>query len=668
MRFLLLAAAWGYGPAVHGVVGTDPGSLPATTRAADGARWPVVIVLVDGPTNEAADDAWEALRKTSGFDAAETSVVALGRGPARRDAAVIAGQRWEAELGLTDARNRQLVTDATAHLPPGASVDDVGAAVVRALDDTVTRARLTLEARNGAATQRRRAVGAAIGLGALGVATAVGLLRRREALEARAALDIDLDRWAAAVLAGRSALAELPAVAASPSPTGALTAALIGEAERSAASLARTLDAIERRLAGLRHAVRRAGPFDATVPARLRRDLAEPLGLGEGERATLDAWAAGWPARLSAARLTLQRAHDAGEATRRSAREDLPIDALDAMRRRLESAGIPDRWLADHPLAASPEAAWEALDTRRAADPAGYLVALQAAQAAEEVALDRAAVLLAEADRVAAARSGIDMPEVAGAAARFVAALQGSDRLDAIRDRADAAVAASDADIQRRATLADAAARLPRERRALGDALRRATNALRSASPPSAFADLHTRLADARAALETDPIDPVQHLAALAAATVDATRVLREATERHALRDEHRRDPAAAQGRLDRERAARVARLRRAGGDEASLADGDALRADPDADVADALRTWEDATRRAEREQTLRDAAARETRHAAERAEQAAVDRRARDAAGKPHLSPTYASLTVPGGRRAAGRSPAGTGKRLTDG
>jgi hypothetical protein len=648
MRIPLLAAAWA--SEVSGVVGPETPELPATVRAAESARWPVVVLTRDGDPERNAGAAWDELRHAPGFDPVETSLVVLD--PSGPRAAVVAGQRWEAELGLTDARNRLIVAEASAHLPPGAPPDALGASVVRALDDAITRARVSAETTATAERNRRRAVGAALGLGLLGSASALGLLRRREAAEARAALDVDLERWAAALRTARTGLEALPPHPDVPAH-GAQTIALFEEAARSSAALEATLEAIDRRLAGLRHAARRAGPFDAVIPARLRRNLGEQLGLGGSERGTLEAWASGWPTRLATALMTRQRARDASDASRRTAREDLPIDAFEAARTRADAAGIPRRWLADHPLAASPEAAWAALDARREADPAGYLDALRAALNAEEAALDRVAVLEGERRRVAEVSAGRDMPEVAGAVARFAEALASSDRLDAIRDRADAVFAACEADVQRRAALSEARARIPRERRAASEAAKRATAALRTASDAAWVEDLTTRMDEVRSSLDGEMPDPVGALASISSAAAEATRVVREATERIALLDELRRDPVLGRGRLDQERAARLVRLKRAAGDEAALAEGDALPTGTPSDVAAVLRSWEDAARRAETAQAARDAARRDTRLAAERAERAAADRRSRDAADRPALGPTYASLTALGSRRA---------------
>jgi hypothetical protein len=272
---------------------------------------------------------------------------------------------------------------------------------------------------------------------------------------------------------------------------------------------------------------------------------------------------------------------------------------------------------------------------------------------AEEAALDRVAVLEGERRRVAEVSAGRDMPEVAGAVARFAEALASSDRLDAIRDRADAVFAACEADVQRRAALSEARARIPRERRAASEAAKRATAALRTASDAAWVEDLTTRMDEVRSSLDGEMPDPVGALASISSAAAEATRVVREATERIALLDELRRDPVLGRGRLDQERAARLVRLKRAAGDEAALAEGDALPTGTPSDVAAVLRSWEDAARRAETAQAARDAARRDTRLAAERAERAAADRRSRDAADRPALGPTYASLTALGSRRA---------------
>jgi hypothetical protein len=76
---------------------------------------------------------------------------------------------------------------------------------------------------------------------------------------------------------------------------------------------------------------------------------------------------------FATARAQWQRVLDAVATSLRSARQDLPPDELDRLRRALERCGLPERWVHAHPLARDPETAWSRLDDTRRADPVAYL-------------------------------------------------------------------------------------------------------------------------------------------------------------------------------------------------------------------------------------------------------------------------------------------------------
>ena len=184
-------------------------------------------------------------------------------------------------------------------------------------------------------------------------------------------------------------------------------------------------------------------PFEADTGELNQRDLFAPL----TRRLTVD------PARLQddldarfKATLTgWERLRDAAARQLRPATELFPHARLDALLADLDAAGLPHRWIADHPLIgddAADAAVYEAADALRWVDPVAYAERIDALLAAEAAIAARVDRLMDARRRALAARDAVpDLPAPADglrldpaddpalALARARAALQ---RLDAL--------------------------------------------------------------------------------------------------------------------------------------------------------------------------------------------------------------------------------------------
>ncbi|MFT5455813.1 MAG: hypothetical protein ACI9K2_002296, partial [Myxococcota bacterium] len=114
------------------------------------------------------------------------------------------------------------------------------------------------------------------------------------------------------------------------------------------------------------------------------------------------------------ARAVWTRVLDAVDASMRRAEDDLLLADLEALQTAVAEAELPPSWVADHPLAHDPRAAWAELDALRTADPAAYLDALEDAIEAHDVVEDRVEALTAIRADVAAgwaAANSVEVPE-----------------------------------------------------------------------------------------------------------------------------------------------------------------------------------------------------------------------------------------------------------------
>ncbi len=634
--WLLVSGVWAeplVGSPLHPVVLLDDGApLPATKRVIEAARWHVVVVVGTEESGKTATMAWDGLRKQSGFDPRETSVVAIRRG--HRDATAIAAQRWEEELGLSDAQLSLLLQEATNVETSGDVTDAVGAAVVRALDDAITLGRIENEQAEMNTINRQRLITSALGTGFLAAGIVALLVRRRDTREKADTAERGLAAFSDLVHVARREVADLPTIPDGEPPAGPRTHALFEEARRSLLSLSADLEQMTERLSAADASTALINPIDE-----------------------FKHWYPGWPARLAATRLALVRAQDALAASGRRAEDDLPIETIDEFRRRFAVVHIPFRWVEDHPLATQPATAWAALNALRIADPAAYLEALRAALFSEERALDRGMILLSEVLRVDAAQATGAAQDGGVALSRFRAAVESSERLDEVRDLADAAVDVHEAEVARSAAASAARAQIVRQRRAAREAVSGVSAAIRSNADRRVGGPLLGRLAALEMMAAEEALDAEVAVERYVSIVTESKRLLRELSERRSLVEEWSGDGVVARARLARLRTTYQVRLGRIGSDNRCLLSGTAcLDADPTVDGGlAAMFLWETATRAEEAAADAAEGGSRRTRASAERAESAA-ERRRRDQ-NLARLGPTYPSLALGGGRRAS-RSP----------
>ncbi|MFH1466987.1 MAG: hypothetical protein ABIO70_21570, partial [Pseudomonadota bacterium] len=384
----------------------------------------------------------------AGFDGREGSLVLLGMDD--REVRVMAGSRWDAELGLHNEALGLLVEADFLPLARAGDYDGGLAALVKGVDAKI-EAGLAAEARRVAAEQtaaaeravaerrqeqRVQAILALIPLGVgvlftLAVLLAVALLwlravRARRRFEAAAqALEAQLDA-ADAAFADFRVDVELRDRLVDLRLKGPTTTALY-------AQVTGDLDAIQAGLAGLRRhlAAGRAGvragffsvrPWDEAC-ARLQTRLTVEPARTEGRLFPVadaaievdpQAFMDGLEGRFAAAHEGWGRLLDAVEASLHRAEQDLPRARLDAALAELAGAGLPEAWLAGHPLWPDPATAWDALDEARRADPVAYLGALERGLEADEACAARALEVVAGWKQARARRAAAEVPRLEG--------------------------------------------------------------------------------------------------------------------------------------------------------------------------------------------------------------------------------------------------------------
>ncbi len=89
-------------------------------------------------------------------------------------------------------------------------------------------------------------------------------------------------------------------------------------------------------------------------------------------------------AKYSDAKAGWARLLDAVDASLRRASDDFPTDDLQKMRAALGAAGLPESWVATHPLLGDAEGTWARLDELRKGDPVAYVDELTAAIALDD--------------------------------------------------------------------------------------------------------------------------------------------------------------------------------------------------------------------------------------------------------------------------------------------
>jgi uncharacterized membrane protein YgcG len=507
-------------------------------------------------TEEAIEGVAAAWKRDPRFDVREDSIVLLSLDD--REVRVIAGSRWDAELGLHNERLGQLVDE---YFLPLAKANDLDGLVV-GLDTQIERGLADAVAEEANAKRHaeqaivrgrwlRGGAGAALfGGGLLGAGFLAFSLRkpaqaaRREFEEAvaarRQALD-EADRQFADLRIGtevRDQVVELKL-----------------KGPRTLAELARVtglLDEIQVGLTGLRRHVDgcvsnagNPGVFSAKPWIDARRALDEPFAF-EGDQvsdrlfadqsATLQiepqAFMAALEAKWQQARDGWQLLLDAVSASLRTARDDLPRDDLDGMRGHLATAGLPEAWLRDHPLLAEADAAWATLDAIRQRDPVAYLEELVAWIAEDDALEAMVAALLDAHQTVLASRLAaleVSMPDtrIVDPARDPAPAEADALRLDALFTRSLRAGEDAEDCLARGARASDAWLEVGRRRT---EALRIVGTVAGTIEGASAgLARLHVQLSEDSARLEGMVAD--HGAEALAAARVEVGEVERDLAE-----------------------------------------------------------------------------------------------------------------------------------------
>jgi uncharacterized membrane protein YgcG len=400
-------------------------STVAATRAAAGTTRRVFVVVfervLDGrieaghvsETEDALEAVWTAWRADPAFDAQQDVLVVLALDD--REVRVRTGSRWDAELGLHTTALESLID---ASFMPRASADDLDgalAALVQAVDEAIA---LGLEARQDA--RRTRAVvrwalilgGVALLLGIVGAVAGVRRRKRRFALAEFEAAAGELEQklehaereWAEFRIDQelRDKVVQLRL-------KGPRTLALADEVTKLLDEIALGIDGLRGHVRRCRERSRRAGAFDAQAQLAAAAALSEPFvfdtgeaqhKLFDGDRRTVtiaaDAFMQQLESKYGLARQGWQRLRDAVEASLREAEHDFPLAELEALREKLEAAGMPLGWLVHHPLAREPRGEWSRLDALRQADPVAYVEQLFGRLDAE-AALEADVVVLIEA-------------------------------------------------------------------------------------------------------------------------------------------------------------------------------------------------------------------------------------------------------------------------------
>ena len=423
----------------------------------------------ESETEEAIDAVWSEWRTAAGMvevavegglDASEGSLVLLALDD--REVRIMAGSRWDAELGLHNQAVLPIIDEHFMPLAVAGDYDAALAALVTGLDHRISATlaqrersaqleveRAERERQEGIEAAARREArqatmgrvlrwgGAALGLGLVLVLAAFFRLAatgaRRRFREAAARLRAQLDA-ADTSFADFRIDVELRDRIVDLRLKGPVTTALYEEVSRS-------LDEIQGGLAGLRHHVEACEQVQAGVFAR--KPWLEALGRLEGSLRIRTAQTHGrlFPApdqdlevqpavfmesledRFTGAKQGWKRLLDAVEASLHKAAADLPRAELEAMLVRLDGAGLPRAWVDIHPLFEDPQVQWDELDALRREDPVAYLDELEEQLALEdeiEVLVDdliaglaHAAELRQQADELSVAELAtlIDDPE-----------------------------------------------------------------------------------------------------------------------------------------------------------------------------------------------------------------------------------------------------------------
>ncbi len=420
-------------PAAPALLGALPGTLPTVERALEGSPERIVAVVV-APGHSTADDAmtlWARWRVDPAFDPQTTHLIVVDQRVSSID--VLLGVAVEQATGLTDGDMHRLSAPWV-----GRPLDVALAATIHAVGNEVERARARQSDQRQAADSARTVVPISAGATALALLTAGAGLAIRRARRARDLFNEDVAAFRLRIDRLRRSLRDMEGDAAAERAVDALhrsgphTARLVAEVLRLRVEVREGVDVVE-------HRISRIGPpqgaFAAGRWVAARAALTEPFAAvtDDGERTLaerLDVLASA----ATAARAGWLRALDGARAQLRTAAADLGADAFAEAGARLHRAGLPSSWLAGHPL-------WNAgdsvrkLDLLRQEDPIAYLEAVRTALAAEEVALDRVAVVLEEVQRVRSAPA-----TAAGAPARqaFDNSVMAGSALDGVRDAADA--------------------------------------------------------------------------------------------------------------------------------------------------------------------------------------------------------------------------------------
>jgi uncharacterized membrane protein YgcG len=413
------------------------------TRAAVGeTHQPIYVVVyekvIDGnlgqgfesETEEAIEAVWSAWRTAEGLaeapveggvDTREGSLVLLAMDD--REVRIMAGSRWDAELGL---HNEALLPVIDQHFMPLAQAQDFDgglAALVGGLDGTITgalakreaavqaelerQAREAREAEEAAARSQAREDAIAYWLPWVGAGTGAGVVLlllaffrlvamglRDRYREAAARLEAQLEA-ADASFADFRIDVELRDRIVDLRLKGPVTTALYEEVSRG-------LDEIQAGLAGLRRHLRDCEPqgvglfarapwtqalerlegrFEIRTEQTQDRLFPAPAQVLEVEPAV---FMEGLEERFGVAKQGWKRLLDAVEVSLHKAEQDLARDDLEAALAKLDEAGLPQTWVEEHPLFEDPRAVWDELDELRREDPVAYLDELEALVALDD--------------------------------------------------------------------------------------------------------------------------------------------------------------------------------------------------------------------------------------------------------------------------------------------
>ncbi|MBN1772935.1 MAG: TPM domain-containing protein [Deltaproteobacteria bacterium] len=373
-------------------------------------------------TEDALEAVWTAWRADPAFDAQEDVLVLLALDD--REVRVRTGSRWDAELGLHTTALESLID---AWFMPRARADDLDgalAALVRGLDEAIGRG---LGDRRNAQQRRvvlrRLLVGGAVAL-VLGILGTVAAVRRRRQRDARAEFEAAAEELERKLEHAEQAWAEfridqeLRDRVVQLRLKGPRTLALADEVTRLLDEIALGIDGLRGHLRKCRERSRAAGRLDAQAQRAAAAALVEPFVFDTGQaqhklfdhdRRTVtiapDEFMQQLESKYDQARQGWQRLKDAVEASLREAEHDFPLTELEAMREKLETAGMPLAWLVHHPLGRDPRGEWSRLDALRQADPVAYVEQLFGRLDAEAALEADVAVLIEAAGRTRQARA-----------------------------------------------------------------------------------------------------------------------------------------------------------------------------------------------------------------------------------------------------------------------